>query len=262
MLRLEAAVNRIEDVVDIQTLSTSSATVNSPQNTSSPLNGTKDSRALAGQISDVPQSVKDFETLSTQSLKKFLDCSALIGGLVMTQAEAVRHAFLAQQEIISTAAQAVKPAQDSSEYATFLQPLQLALQQILAIKDSNRPSPLFNHLSTVADGMTAAGWVSVSPTPGPFVSEMRDSAQFYANRVIKEYKEKDTKHIEWIRTFLGLLTDLQAYIKEYHTTGLTWGLGGESLKTVLETRTLISSSEAAGAQVHSDSTSTDSIAPP
>ena len=29
-----------------------------------------------------------------------------------------------------------------------------------------------------------------SPKPGPFVGEIKDSTQFYGNRVMKEYKEK------------------------------------------------------------------------
>ena len=29
-----------------------------------------------------------------------------------------------------------------------------------------------------------------SPTPGPYIKEMLDAAQFYMNRVLKEYKDK------------------------------------------------------------------------
>lgn len=31
--------------------------------------------------------------------------------------------------------------------------------------------------------------VRQEPTPAPFVGDMKDSAQFYTNRVIKEYKD-------------------------------------------------------------------------
>ncbi len=33
---------------------------------------------------------------------------------------------------------------------------------------------------------------------------------------------RDTKHVEWVRGYLGLLTQLQKYVLEYHTTGLAW----------------------------------------
>lgn len=51
---------------------------------------------------------------------------------------------------------------------------------------------------------------------------MNDAGQFYTNRVLKEWKEKDAKHVEWARAWVQTLTELQQYIKQYHTTGLVW----------------------------------------
>lgn len=55
---------------------------------------------------------------------------------------------------------------------------------------------------------------------------MSDAAQFYANRVLKEFKEKDPTHVEWVKLWVKVLSDLHAYVKQYHTTGLTWGTQG------------------------------------
>lgn len=68
------------------------------------------------------------------------------------------------------------------------------------------------------------GWIVVSPTPVPYVKEMSDAAQFYANRVLKEFKEKDPNHVEWVKQWMKVLSELQAYVKQYHTTGLTWSI--------------------------------------
>ena len=51
---------------------------------------------------------------------------------------------------------------------------------------------------------------------------MNDAGQFYTNRVLKEWKEKDATHVEWARSWVQTLTELQQYIKQYHTTGLVW----------------------------------------
>lgn len=51
---------------------------------------------------------------------------------------------------------------------------------------------------------------------------MNDAGQFYTNRVLKEWKEKDVTHVNWARSWIQTLTDLQAYIKQYHTTGIVW----------------------------------------
>jgi len=68
--------------------------------------------------------------------------------------------------------------------------------------------------------------VTVEPTPAPFIGEMKDAAVFYANRVKKEYKDIDRKHVEWADSFLTVLVQLQSYVRSYHTTGLTWNPNG------------------------------------
>lgn len=32
----------------------------------------------------------------------------------------------------------------------------------------------------------------------------------------------DLRHVDWVRSYLNIWNELQAYIKEHHTTGLTW----------------------------------------
>lgn len=51
---------------------------------------------------------------------------------------------------------------------------------------------------------------------------MNDAGQFYTNRVLKDWKEKDKKHVDWVKAWVQTLTDLQAFVKQYHTTGLVW----------------------------------------
>lgn len=95
------------------------------------------------------------------------------------------------------------------------------------MRDKNRGDKLhFNHLSTVSEGIPAVGWIAVEPKPGPYVGEMKDSAQFYANRVIKDFKETDKTHVEWSRSFTKLLEALKAYVLKTHTTGLVWNPNG------------------------------------
>lgn len=51
---------------------------------------------------------------------------------------------------------------------------------------------------------------------------MNDAGQFYTNRVLKEWKEKDVTHVEWARAWIQTLVELQAFIKQHHTTGIVW----------------------------------------
>jgi len=48
--------------------------------------------------------------------------------------------------------------------------------------------------------------------------------------VLKEWKEKDKVHVEWVRSWIQTLTELQAYVKQTHTTGLVWNpKGGQAV---------------------------------
>ena len=59
---------------------------------------------------------------------------------------------------------------------------------------------------------------------------MKDAAQFYANRVVKDYKEKDPSHVKWVHSFSTFLVELFQYVKKWHTTGLSWNpKGGDAL---------------------------------
>jgi adenylyl cyclase-associated protein len=57
---------------------------------------------------------------------------------------------------------------------------------------------------------------------------MLDAAQFYTNRVLKDFKEKDPIHIEWVKQWIKILNQLHNYVKQYHTDGLTWNYSNTS----------------------------------
>lgn len=76
-------------------------------------------------------------------------------------------------------------------FLELLGPTQGALDSVTSIKEKNRASKFFNHLSTVGEGISALGWVTMEGAEAPkYVGEMRDASQFYGNRVVREYKDR------------------------------------------------------------------------
>ncbi|XP_032591799.1 adenylyl cyclase-associated protein 1 isoform X1 [Drosophila grimshawi] len=165
-------------------------------------------------------SVAGFEDIVAGPLSQYLALSAKIGGDVAQHAQFVKAAFDAQLRYVKLATQIAQPAQPKQ--MELLQPTSTQISAIQDFREKHRSSAFFNHLSAISESIPALGWVCVSPTPGPHVKEMNDAGQFYTNRVLKEWKEKDAKHVEWARAWIQTLTELQAYIKQYHTTGLVW----------------------------------------
>ncbi|KAG6453134.1 hypothetical protein O3G_MSEX008015 [Manduca sexta] len=183
-----------------------------------------------------PQQVEDFsdimsvvayQDLIQGPLRSFMELSKQIGGDVLAQANLVLAAFQAQVRYLElTACQPKPPKAQDIQYLT---PTSEQISAIQQYRESHRTSPFFNHLSAISESIPALGWVAVSPAPAPYVKEMNDAGQFYTNRVLKEWKEKDKKHVEWCRAWVHVLSELQAYVREYHTTGLVWAGKGSAV---------------------------------
>jgi len=209
--RLEVVTGRLEDLATKGGISAGVKAAASP--------------ASSGESSP---SLDAFDEVIAAQLKPLVELSSKIGGLVNDQVKLLNEAINAQRNVLVTASKAKKP--DANTLQQILKPVSDLLMKIVELKEKNRPSPLINHLSTIAEGIPALGWLAVEPKPAPFIEEMKNAAQFYANKILKEYKEKDKTHVEWVNAFIGFLTELQGFVKKYHTTGLVWNANGADAK--------------------------------
>ncbi|KAJ3165481.1 F-actin-capping protein subunit alpha [Irineochytrium annulatum] len=222
--RLETATVRLEEIVRSKGVADSSSSAGAPA--SRDLGGS--SGGAAGGA--VHPSVSAFDEQVMAPLAAYVDLANKVGGLVAEQA-----AFRAQRGLIEIAANSKKP--DMTALQALLAPTQKEIEAVTTIREKNRPSPLFNHLSAVSEGIPALGWVVIEtdtdeqePAPTPYVAEYKDSCQFYSNRVIKDAGDKKD-HVDFVRSFATLLTELQGYVKKVHTTGLAWNPRGGDAKS-------------------------------
>ncbi|XP_005797413.1 adenylyl cyclase-associated protein 2 [Xiphophorus maculatus] len=206
MQRLERAVTRMEEI---------SVTM---QASSNMLNG----NCVNGV--DGGQSVEVFDVLLKGPLSDYLNCSRAVGSEVEKHAEMVNEALQTQRTFLQMASTHQEPAQ--MELQDLLKPISDHIQEIQNFRERNRGSSLFNHLSAVSESIPALGWVAVSQKPGQYVKEMNDAATFYTNRVLKDYKETDRRHVDWVHAYLSIWTEMQSFIKQHHTTGLVWSKSG------------------------------------
>ncbi|PWZ02777.1 hypothetical protein BCV70DRAFT_197037 [Testicularia cyperi] len=239
--RLEAATSRLEDIALHQSASAgrdvpaglssaAAAATGGPATASAPPPPPPPPPAAAtAEPKELPAAVVAWDEALKEALDEFKQISSKIGGVVNEQAAGVVKTFGEQRNLIMLAASCAKPSGGitSPVFADLLKPLQATLTEVIEMRDKNRGDKQhFNHLSTVSEGIPAVGWVAVEPKPGPYVGEMKDSAQFYANRVIKDFKDTDKTHVEWSRSFIKLLETLKAYVMKNHTTGLSWNPKG------------------------------------
>jgi len=58
------------------------------------------------------------------------------------------------------------------------------------------------------------------------VNDARASSEFYSNKILMEFKKTDQDQVAWVHSWNEFMKDLAAYIKKFHTTGLTWNPRG------------------------------------
>ncbi|KAI7159023.1 adenylate cyclase-associated protein [Hortaea werneckii] len=240
--RLEAATSRLEDIAassqtpDAQ--STSSHPAPSPNaavatSSSAPdltSAGSKDAPApapAASKAASTPPTVAAYDESIEPEVEKFLEASKGIDNLVEEQASAVAKAFADQRRFLLTTTRAKKPdLQSPATFNDLLKDLQQDMGAVGDIRDSNRASPLKDHLAMAGEGIGALQWLLMEGKPGDFVGEIIGGAQMYGNRVLSAYKEKDQKHVKFVQAYYGLLKALLAYIKKHYPSGVTWNNSG------------------------------------
>lgn len=245
LLRLEAATSRLEDLTEFQTEAlkgiaktgeSTGETTSKDTSSSAPAASTQavpvpaapsapaPPKAPEPAAEQLPVSVAEFDAYHSEFVVPYLEASKKIGGLVEEQSKALDAAFKAEREYLQIVAKAKKPATDAA-HLELLSKITNPLQDVVSIRESNRTSPQTNHLAAVAEGAPALTWPCVT-LPVGYVRDYKDSAQFYSNRVLKEFKEVDKSHVEWVQSFTKALTGLEAYVKKHHTTGPAWNAQG------------------------------------
>ncbi|NXM10480.1 CAP2 protein, partial [Ploceus nigricollis] len=206
MERLEKAVTRLESLFS-----------------DSHRSGGMECDGINGVNGSIAPYVEAFDRLLNGSVAEFLRYSKILEGDVKTHAEMVRAAFQAQRSFLLLASQCQEP------------------QEVRKVTWSFKRQCIKNALG----GCFHFYKPGASPKPGPYVKEMNDAATFYTNRVLKDYKNSDTRHVDWVKSYLNIWSELQAYIKEHHTTGLTWSKTGPvaspmSMRSVLTSGSCLS----------------------
>ncbi|PTD12133.1 Adenylyl cyclase-associated protein [Fusarium culmorum] len=244
--RLEAATSRLEDIASATDPPADANVLN--QAIPSPLNPSSAAPPPAptsnaakpepeAEAEPLPEVIEEFDAFLNTSVENYVKLSHQIGGLVAEQASLVKTGFQEQRKFLLISTKAKKPDLSGAGMPVFqdlIKPINEALMAVTELKDSNRPSPLITQLSTVSEGIMVLAWVTVDARPFKHVDECLGAAQFFGNRVLKEYKEKDPKQIEWVQSFYQVFRDLSDYVKQYFSTGIPWNPQGQSVQEVLQ----------------------------
>ncbi|EDQ88543.1 uncharacterized protein MONBRDRAFT_32729 [Monosiga brevicollis MX1] len=178
---------------------------------------------LTAQASGDPEAdhpaVVAFDDLLQGELKAYMDASGQIGGDVKEHSQLVSQAFVALRRLLGIVPFSQKPG--PKVLPDLYEAITMTVQEVAGFADAKGGSAQKSHLKAVSEGILAMSWINVEPKPAPFVTEMRDAADFYLVRVAKECPDEGNR--AWAQSYKQLLTALAQYVKAHHATGLSWG---------------------------------------
>ncbi|KAK0102814.1 hypothetical protein ONS96_005449 [Cadophora gregata f. sp. sojae] len=233
--RLEAATSRLEDMASssVEIPAINGAPTPAP---TGPLPAPPVAKAPSPKPVQeaLPESVEDFDAFIAGTVKKYVNLSDELGGPVAEQASSVLRAFAGQRKFILITTKAKKPDMSSPVFMQLLKPLQDSITSVSELRDANRGSPVFNQLSAVSESIGVLAWVTMDSKPHKHVEESLGSAQYWGNRVLKEFKESDPKQVEWIQSYYQVFKDLAEYIKQTFPQGIPWNPKGLSAEEAIK----------------------------
>lgn len=155
-----------------------------------------------------------------------VEAAEAIGGEVLRITGILAEAFSAEAVIIKALNTRSKP-NDMEALQQVLSPLSQVL--VVASQLSTGPrSPYLNHYKVVAEASQALSWVAYTgpecglSCPPQHVEEALNATEFYANKVLAEWRSKEPKTVDWILTMKGTLSELKAFCKRFYPNGPTW----------------------------------------
>ncbi|KAJ5074438.1 adenylyl cyclase-associated protein [Anaeramoeba ignava] len=156
-----------------------------------------------------------------EPLNKLMELSKKLGGEVQEIATIFKEGIDAELELVKKAQTMNKPSMEQLQ--PLLTPISEKIMKSGQYKDSHRRNSKFlDYIMAVSEGMGILGWVAVEPAPAPFAEDMSNGGIFYGNKIMMANKNKNQDNYDWGLAVNSVYKAFVPYIKQYHTTGLSW----------------------------------------
>ncbi|KAK3149508.1 hypothetical protein QOZ80_3AG0218360 [Eleusine coracana subsp. coracana] len=172
-----------------------------------------------------------YDEFVAEAVGRLTAAAEKIGGKVLDVTKVLAEAFTVAMDLLVQAKQLQKPA-SMADAQDFFKPLNDVITKANAMTEGRRPD-YFNHLKSVSDSLAALAWVAFlgkdcgMSFPTAHVEESWQMAEFYNNKVLVEYRNKDPDHVEWAKALKDLyMPGLRDYVKKHYPLGPVWGPAG------------------------------------
>lgn len=220
---LDSAIKRLEDVT--KRLEQLGGLPASSQSASSPSSAGPAGDAASTSSNSSSPMVSAYESWVSDFVNPYIDLSNQIGDDVKNISEFIIHAIAEQKLYLQMATGCTKPAQ--KDLVALITPQNKCIIDATSYKDSKPRTNYRDHLSSIGEFMPVFGWI-LQDKPAPYIQECRDSVMFWSNKVLKKYKDdaENVAHVEWTKALILMCNELQKYVRQHHTTGVSWSKSG------------------------------------
>ncbi|GMM42289.1 adenylate cyclase-binding protein [Hanseniaspora uvarum] len=181
----------------------------------------EDNEGHKDESASKPKAIEEFDLFIAENIKPLLDLSEKIDTSVVDAVNLYLEAYVETSKFLEACSMAIKPDMQSAEFGEALKPISSKIQEINEFKEFQRSSKYSSYLSSICEGFPVFSWVTTT-TPQGLVDSYKEAAQFWTNRILKEFRESDPVSVEWVKLFLSGFDELKKYIKANQTTGPTF----------------------------------------
>lgn len=139
----------------------------------------------------------------------------------------VLEGFRAEKEFLELVSLS-KPA-PQEQIIPYLSPIQEQIKNVVETAEKYR-GKFPNHVKTINEFVPALSWVVIECGGGNnrpiklHLGTFNDSSRYWSDRIVKEYKDKDKIHVEWVNLLKKIFAGLSDYLDEFHSSGLAWNV--------------------------------------
>lgn len=172
-------------------------------------------------------------SISDNAVSAFQAASISIGGIVAKQALSASNALNAIYDFIVEASNLSEPPSDENKQA-MLDPIIKHMSAVSAVSADISPrDPLYNHVKAVEEAINMISWLVATEKPISVISDAQGAASFYTSRILVATKKKDDadSHKSFVNCLNSIFDAMKAYVKEFFTMGLRYGIGVEDRAT-------------------------------
>uniref|UniRef100_A0A383VPJ4 C-CAP/cofactor C-like domain-containing protein n=1 Tax=Tetradesmus obliquus TaxID=3088 RepID=A0A383VPJ4_TETOB len=170
-----------------------------------------------------------YDKLLAEQLQPFMSNAAAVGGEVLEISKLVEKAFKEQRTVLLVASKAKQP--DTAQLQSVLAPVAEPMMAASSLAD-NRRSPCFQQNKVAAEALQALSWLAYTgpscglPQPAQHVAESWNAAEFFANKLLREFRGVDEAQVAWVQALKDLFAGLQKFVRASCPSGLRWNPNG------------------------------------